>query len=71
MIKEYYKDFPQAKVAYEQIAISGCELTTYGVSEIWRVLNDHIQAAVTNDMTPKEALKEAQKQAEEILEEYE
>lgn len=45
--------------------------TTYGVSEIWRVLNDHIQAAVTNDMTPKEALKEAQKQAEEILEEYE
>ena len=71
MIKEYYKDFPQAKVAYEQIAISGCELTTYGVSEIWRVLNDHIQAAVTNDMTPEEALKEAQIQAEEILEEYE
>lgn len=70
MIKDYYKNFPEAKVAYEQIDISGCEVTTYGVSEIWRVLNDHIQAAVTNDMTPEESLKEAQQQAEEILEDY-
>ena len=70
LIKNYYEELPQAKVAYDQIPYSGPELTTYNAAEIWRVLNDNIQAAVVGDATPKEALTAAQEQAPEILAEY-
>lgn len=71
-IKEYYKEIPQAKVAYDQLSQStiGCELTTYDAAEVWRVLNDSIQSAVIGDATPEEALKTAQDEATEILEQY-
>ena len=67
LIKNYYEELPQAKVAYDQIPYSGPELTTYNAAEIWRVLNDNIQAAVVGDATPQEALTAAQEQATEIL----
>ena len=70
LIKHYYEELPQAKVAYDQIPYSGPELTTYNAAEIWRVLNDNIQAAVVGDATPQEALTAAQEQATEILAEY-
>ena len=70
LIKNYYEELPQAKVAYDQIPYSGPELTTYNAAEIWRVLNDNIQAAVVGDATPQEALTAAQEQATEILAEY-
>lgn len=70
LIKNYYEELPQAKVAYEQIPMSKPELTTYNAAEIWRVLNDNIQSAVVGDATPEEALKNAQEQATEILAEY-
>lgn len=70
LMKNYYEELPQAKVAYEQIPLSKPELTTYNASEIWRVLNDHIQSAVIGDATAEEALKAAQEEATEILSEY-
>ena len=70
LIKNYYEELPQAKVAYDQIPYSGPELTTYNAAEIWRVLNDNIQAAVVGDATAQEALTAAQEQATEILAEY-
>lgn len=70
LLKNYYEELPQAKVAYEQIPYSAPELTTYNAAEIWRVLNDNIQAAVVGDLTPQEALSAAQEQADEILAEY-
>lgn len=70
LMKNYYEEVPQAKVAYEQIPYSKPELTTYNAAEIWRILNDNIQAAVIGDATPEEALKAAQEQATEILAEY-
>ena len=70
LIKNYYEELPQAKVAYDQIPYSAPELTTYNAAEIWRVLNDNIQAAVVGDATPQEALTAAQEQATEILAEY-
>ena len=70
LIKNYYEEVPQAKVAYEQIPYAKPELTTYNAAEIWRILNDNIQAAVVGDMTAKEALDTAQEQAEEVLSEY-
>ena len=70
LLKNYYEELPQAKVAYEQIDIAKPELTTYNAAEIWRILNDNIQSAVVGDATPEEALKAAQEQATEILAEY-
>lgn len=70
LLKNYYEELPQAKVAYEQIPYSKPELTTYNAAEIWRILNDNIQAAVVGDATPKEALQAAQEQATEVLAEY-
>ena len=70
LLKNYYEELPQAKIAYEQIPISKPELTTYNAAEIWRVLNDNIQAAVVGDATAQEALTAAQEQATEILAEY-
>ena len=70
LIKNYYEEVPQAKVAYDQIPYSAPELTTYNAAEIWRVLNDNIQSAVVGDATPQEALTAAQEQATGILAEY-
>lgn len=70
LIKNYYEEVPQAKVAYEQIAVAKPELTTYNASEIWRVLNDNIQSAVVGDATAQEAMDNAQAQAEEVLAEF-
>lgn len=70
LMKKYYEEVPQAKVAYEQIPMSKPELTTYNAAEIWRILNDNIQSAVVGDATPEEALQAAQEQATEILAEY-
>ncbi len=70
LMKNYYEELPQAKVAYEQIDIAKPELTTYNAAEIWRILNDNIQSAVVGDATPEEALKAAQEQATEVLAEY-
>lgn len=70
LIKNYYNEVPQAKIAYEQLPFARPELTTYNAAEIWRVLNDNIQSAVTGEVSAKEALDNAQKEAEEILAEY-
>lgn len=70
LIQDYYEEVPQAKVAYEQIAVAKPELTTYNASEIWRVLNDNIQSAVVGDATAQEAMENAQAEAEEVLAEF-
>ena len=70
LIQNYYEEVPQAKVAYEQIAVAKPELTTYNASEIWRVLNDNIQSAVVGDATAQEAMENAQAEAEEVLAEF-
>ncbi len=70
LIKDYYAELPQAKVAYEQISVSKPELTTYNASEMWRILNDNIQSAVVGDATAEEALANAQEEADSVLAEY-
>ncbi len=70
LMKNYYAELPQAKVAYEQISVSKPELTTYNASEMWRILNDNIQSAVVGDATAAEAMANAQAEADEVLSEY-
>lgn len=69
-LKQYYADFPQALVAYEQLPYAQPELTTYSAAEMWRILNDNIQAAITGEMTAEEALQTAQEQGDELLADY-
>lgn len=66
-LKEYYASYPAAKVAYEQLEYAQPELTTYNASEMWRILNDNIQAAVTGELTAEEAMAAAQQQADDVL----
>lgn len=70
LIKDYYAEIPQAAVAYEQLPYAKPELTTYNAAEIWRILNDNIQAAIIGDATAQEALDNAQEEAEAVLAEY-
>ncbi|MDR1863068.1 MAG: ABC transporter substrate-binding protein [Treponema sp.] len=51
IMKDYYAKVPQARVAFDQIPLAKPELTTYDAARIWRVLNDHIQSAVTGEAT--------------------
>lgn len=70
ILKKYYEERPQAKVAFEQLKYAKPELTTYNAAEIWRILNDNIQSAITGEKTAQQALDNAQKEAEEILKEF-
>ncbi len=70
VLKNYYASFPQALVAYEQLPYAQPELTTYNAAEMWRILNDNIQAAVTGEMTAAEALAAAQEQGDDLLSDY-
>ena len=62
--------FPRRPLLMSSFPYAKPELTTYNAAEIWRVLNDNIQAAVVGDMSAREALDAAQEQAEEVLSEY-
>jgi sn-glycerol 3-phosphate transport system substrate-binding protein len=70
IMKDYYAKVPQARVAFEQIPLAKPELTTYDAARIWRILNDHIQSAVTGEATAAQALKDAQAEATEALRRY-
>jgi sn-glycerol 3-phosphate transport system substrate-binding protein len=69
-MKDYYAKVPQARVAFEQIPLAKPELTTYDAARIWRILNDHIQSAVTGEATAAQAMKAAQAEAAEVLQRY-
>lgn len=69
-IKNYYAEVPQAAVAYKQLEYAKPELTTYNAAEMWRILNDNIQSAITGEATAQEALDNAQEAGEVLLSEY-
>jgi sn-glycerol 3-phosphate transport system substrate-binding protein len=70
IIKDYWVTLPQARVAYEQLAYGTPELATYECAKVWRIFNDNIQSAIVGDSTPAQALKNAQKEADEVLKKY-
>lgn len=66
----YAEEFPQAKVAREQLSDVEKELSTHHALEIGQLGSTAVQEAMTGERTPEEALKHAQEQADAILEEY-
>ncbi len=69
-LEAYVKDFPPAAVARDQLKYATAELSVHENGRVYKILNDAIQAALTEAKTPEKALEDAQKQAERILKRY-
>jgi sn-glycerol 3-phosphate transport system substrate-binding protein len=69
-MQAYIKDFPPALVARDQLEFATAELSTYQNQRITTILNDGLEAAIVGNMTPEEAMQDAQKKAERILSAY-
>jgi sn-glycerol 3-phosphate transport system substrate-binding protein len=69
-LKEYALGFPQAVVARDQFRYATAELSTFQTGRVRKLLDDAIQAALTGQKKPAEALKAAQAEAEKLLKAY-
>jgi len=69
-LKEYAAGFPQALVARDQFEYATPELSTFQTGRVRKLLDDAIQAALTGQKPPAEALKAAQQEAERLLKPY-
>ncbi|GGF74095.1 ABC transporter substrate-binding protein [Paenibacillus albidus] len=66
-MKKYAADFPAALVARDQLEHAAAELSTHNNGKIVKILSDSVQAALTGGMTPADALKKAQDEADQAL----
>jgi sn-glycerol 3-phosphate transport system substrate-binding protein len=69
-MQDYVNGFPQAVVARDQLQYAVAELSVHENGRIYKILNDAVQAAVTGQQKPEEALNSAQVQAERVLRAY-
>lgn len=69
-MEAYVKKVPQALVARDQLAVSVAEFSTHENQRVTKLLNDNLQAVVTNAKTPKQAMEDAQHAADLILRSY-
>ena len=69
-LKDYTAKYPQALVARDQLQYAQNELGTHQMVEVQQVLSDAIQAGITGQASPQEALNTAQQKAEKILSQY-
>jgi len=69
-LKKYVEEFPPAKVARDQLKYATAELSTYQTGRVRKILDDTIQAVLTDKKSAKEALTEAQEQATKLLRNY-
>ena len=69
-LKKYTQDFPAALVARDQLPFSVAEFSTHDNQRITKVLNDGLQAALNGTKTPKQAMQDAQREADRLLRSY-
>ena len=69
-LKKYVVEFPPAAVARDQLKFATAELSTFQTGRVRKLLDDAIQAALSDKKSPKDALEAAQKQADRILKRY-
>lgn len=69
-MKAYTADFPPALVARNQLEFAVAELSTYENGKVTQAFNDALAAAIAGEMSPQDALDEAQAKAERILRPY-
>ena len=64
------RGFPPAVVARDQFKYATAELSTFQTGRVRKLLDDAIQASLTGQKQPAEALKAAQAEAEKLLKAY-
>ena len=69
-LSKYGHDFPAALVARDQLPFSVAEFSTHENQRVTKALNDGLQAALTGAKTPKQAMQDAQREADRILRPY-
>ena len=70
MEHEYRLDLPAALVARDQLPVSVAEFSTHDNQRVTKVLNDALQAALNGTKTPKQAMQDAQREADRLLRSY-
>lgn len=68
--KAYVEETPQATTAIDQLEYALPELTGHQSGQLQKIMNDAIQAAVTEQSSPEDALADAQQQADSILSQF-
>jgi sn-glycerol 3-phosphate transport system substrate-binding protein len=69
-LKEYATGFPQAVVARDQFEFATPELSTFQTGRVRKLLDDAIQATLTGQKSPADALNAAQAEADKLLRSY-
>ncbi|CAM5786989.1 ABC transporter substrate-binding protein [Castellaniella caeni] len=69
-MKAYLGRVPQAAVARDQLAVSVAEFSTHDNQRVTKLLNDNLQAVLTNAKTPAQAMADAQAGADRLLRSY-
>ena len=69
-LRDYIEQFPPAAVARDQLEHGTAELSTYQGGRVRRALDNAVQAALTGQMAPAEALAQAQREADTALRRY-
>ena len=67
---EYTKNFPSALTARDQLEFAKAEFSVYDQGAVQDILDTAIEAAMTGNKTPADALKQAQQEADAILADY-
>ncbi|NYT58580.1 ABC transporter substrate-binding protein [Alcaligenaceae bacterium] len=69
-MKKYVQEVPQALVARDQLDVAVAEFSTHDNQRVTKLLNDNLQAMLTNAKTAEEAMKDAQSEANRLLRSY-
>lgn len=69
-LQAYVEEFSPALVARDQLEFATAEFSTHQSGRVRKFLDDAIQATLTGQQTPEEALNDAQAQADRILRRY-
>src|SRR5690606_10000045 len=69
-MKAYVQEVPTALVARDQLQVSVAEFSTHDNQRVTKLLNDNLQAVLTNAKTAEQAMKDAQSEADRLLRSY-
>jgi len=67
LYQEYTQRFPQALTARDQLPYAQAELSTHNSAQIQKVYSDNLQAVLTGSKAPRQGLRDAQQQADQVL----
>jgi sn-glycerol 3-phosphate transport system substrate-binding protein len=69
-MKDYLQQHPDAKVALDQLQYAVPWFDTYNTVAVRKAMEDQVQAILSGKTTPAEAVRTAQKNADELLRPY-